>query len=762
MNPNNQASHPLDPAAAALPPEIEGALGDGDSLCACVVILVDSEIDRDWGAQASLAVSKCWAASGHRVILADGCLGSPVLHEAVGVENGEGVSDMVLFGASVTRITGRVENRLVLAPAGTPVVQITDVMKHVRWDMVIRGCREARATLVFHVSADTPGMEAMTERADGVVVLVPASKDVEALLGGSSHALIAVLGPGNGEPPFVPVEDERSELAVVDEPPDAPEGEDEDALPAEVSPGLEEDEEALSVEASPGLPEDEALSGFSVEDLAGSPAGEDEEEEDPDAFSMAELTGSQYEAEDSSGTGLGEEGDEEVATLEMDGEPIPVAAEISPETEGYDPEGASATFDDFSGDTGVAPADSSDFLADTGDAPADSDASLADAGDAPADSDDFSTDVGDPPVGLADVAADDGDAPVDLDDVPADLETLTDEVPFEIERTGIVDEGEEVVADLQSEAYASAEGDYGASAEGDYGASAEGDYGSIDLGVEESADVTAEAESPGPDPASDAPESEEQREAAVVEEAGEARRRYRGLARLERKRKRAVVARHFLTGVVTLLIAGGGGYAGAYFGLVNVPGITPLDRMRSYIAAPTDIPGPIPETAIMSHVLLIDSWRDEETAWSTAEALRSRLTDLLFFVTPMEIAGTEQFALHVGPAYNAVEAQALKEPVAVALDRLDPNDWEVREAPYAFFFGDYATAELAEARVQALAMVSVPTYWAGVTYPDGTVGTRVYGGAFPDEYQAAVFGRIIGDADVGETQLTARRGTLPE
>ena len=131
MSPKNQAWQPLDPAAGSLPPEIEAALGDGDSPSACVVILVDSEIDRDWGGRASLAVAKGWAASGHRVLLADARLDGPVLHETVGVENGEGVSDMVLYGASVPRIAGRVEDRLMLAPAGTPVVQIAEILNHV-------------------------------------------------------------------------------------------------------------------------------------------------------------------------------------------------------------------------------------------------------------------------------------------------------------------------------------------------------------------------------------------------------------------------------------------------------------------------------------------------------------------------------------------------------------------------------------------------------------------------------------------------------
>ena len=279
MNPENQAWQPLDPAAGKLPAELESALGDGDSVSACVVILVDSEINRDWGAQASLAVAKRWAASGRRMILADARLDGPVLHEAVGVENGEGVSDMVLYGASAQRITERVEGGLMLAPAGTPVIEVADVLEHVKWDMVIRGCREAGATLVFHVSTGTPGVEAMTKRAEGVLVLAPPSKDVDAILGSESGPLIAVLGPANGD---------------VDVLPEPPVSEAERALVGEASPEppVSEAEKGLVGEPSPRPPE--APAPFSTADLP----------KTTDAFSLSGLKGAQYDPEYSSEVGL--------------------------------------------------------------------------------------------------------------------------------------------------------------------------------------------------------------------------------------------------------------------------------------------------------------------------------------------------------------------------------------------------------------------------------------------------------------------------
>jgi hypothetical protein len=121
-----------------------------------------------------------------------------------------------------------------------------------------------------------------------------------------------------------------------------------------------------------------------------------------------------------------------------------------------------------------------------------------------------------------------------------------------------------------------------------------------------------------------------------------------------------------------------------------------------------------------------------------------------------------RYALYVGPAYSAVEADALKEPVAVVMDRLDPNDWSVRDAPYAFFFGEYDTPVNAQGRIDALGAASIPAYALQVTYADSTTGVRVYGGAFTDEFEAAEMGRMVNAADVGRIVLTFRRGTIPE
>ena len=543
MNSKSRAWQPLDPAAASLPGEIESALGAGDSPSACVVILVDSEIDRDWGARASLAVARGWASAGHRVILADGCLDGPVLHETVGVENGEGVSDMVLYGASAQRFAGRIEDRLALAPAGTPVVEVADVLRHVRWDMMISGCREVGATLVCHVSTGTPGVEAMTKRAEGVLVLAPASKDVDAILGTASGPLIAILGPDNG-----------------DAPPTATVGVEDSAVAVEVQPGLpEQDEEvAVFVEAAPGPTEHVPAPPLTVDDLPELPESTVEDSESPDAFSVSGLEGEQYQEEETPVTAASEAPPELYAPQEVD-TPPEVPEEVGEPLEGFD----------------------------------------AGAG----------IDVG---GGLDDL---EGLSDVESPQEPEFAGTVaSDGIDFATNDLLIVDPVQPVD-------------------------SATNDLLIVDP-VESVESVTGSAPGLGTpialsDALSDLVVEEPPEEAEIAEAAPERRRKYRGLARLDRRRKRQVFIRQFMTAMATILIVGGGGVGVAYYGLVNIPGITPPERVRSYVPPPVALPGEVPRTPIMSHVLFVDAWRTIETPISTAEALRARLPDLLFFVTPL-------------------------------------------------------------------------------------------------------------------------------
>jgi hypothetical protein len=91
---------------------------------------------------------------GHRVVLADACVVSPVLHDAAGVENGEGLTDVILHGTSLARATVVVDDGVALVTAGTIVPDPVRVLAHPRWTTLVSGVREITGLLVVAVPAD--------------------------------------------------------------------------------------------------------------------------------------------------------------------------------------------------------------------------------------------------------------------------------------------------------------------------------------------------------------------------------------------------------------------------------------------------------------------------------------------------------------------------------------------------------------------------------------------------------------------------------
>ena len=236
-----------------------------------------------------------------------------------------------------------------------------------------------------------------------------------------------------------------------------------------------------------------------------------------------------------------------------------------------------------------------------------------------------------------------------------------------------------------------------------------------------------------------------------------------GLQRLERQKRLSAVRRLVMAALALLLLGAGGATVLGYLGVLQIPGITPTERAVFAVAAPIVLPGPQPETPVMSHVVVVDVWQEAETPLVWADALREGAPDLLGFVTAVTVDRERQYALMVGPAYSAEEANDLKGPLEMAFALLnpDPESWTVREAPYSFFFGEYAGLGPANARVRQLTDRSVPTFVLRVDYLEGAPKFRVYGGAFSDELEAAEMGQLLGEQELEGTLMTERRGQLP-
>ncbi|HET7274591.1 MAG TPA: hypothetical protein VFI91_05400 [Longimicrobiaceae bacterium] len=169
-------------------------------------MLLDASNDRTWAADSAIALSSSWAQEGRRVVLADLDLENPILHERLGEPNLEGVSDIFLYGASLSRSARPAGTRgFYLVTAGTYSPDSEDVLRHPRWRKLVAGFADANASLILFAPARSRGLDALLERAARVVVL--GNPDTAELPTGTAITTILTppaTAPGVDTPPIFP------------------------------------------------------------------------------------------------------------------------------------------------------------------------------------------------------------------------------------------------------------------------------------------------------------------------------------------------------------------------------------------------------------------------------------------------------------------------------------------------------------------------------------------------------------------------------
>ncbi|HEX8358613.1 MAG TPA: hypothetical protein VF613_00740 [Longimicrobium sp.] len=137
-----------------------------------VLLLFDRAADRDWAADAAIAVATGWNAAGQRTVLADLSLDDPMLAERIGMSSMEGVVDIFLYGASLARSARPVPGRgFYLISAGTYTPDTTAILRDARWEKIISGFRNAGASLLVFVPSDAPGLPALARYAYDAILL---------------------------------------------------------------------------------------------------------------------------------------------------------------------------------------------------------------------------------------------------------------------------------------------------------------------------------------------------------------------------------------------------------------------------------------------------------------------------------------------------------------------------------------------------------------------------------------------------------------
>lgn len=146
---------------------------DGDGAGRIVVLVATERAAKAGSApKAALELARSWSRQGQRVMLVDGALQHPSLHEAARVPNREGLTDAALHGASVARVSRAIEDgSLFLVTAGTPVADTNSVVRSPRWHRLATAITDAGATLMLYLRDGDAGAAAFLGSASEIVVL---------------------------------------------------------------------------------------------------------------------------------------------------------------------------------------------------------------------------------------------------------------------------------------------------------------------------------------------------------------------------------------------------------------------------------------------------------------------------------------------------------------------------------------------------------------------------------------------------------------
>lgn len=200
--PSTRAGSEPAPSPTVFDPSAERAAALGLEPVGTVVLLLAATPDLRWSAEAAIELCTAWAQGGRRIVLADLHLENPLLHEQVGAPNLEGVVDVFLYGASIARSARPVRGRgFYLIPSGTYEPDAEAIYQHPRWPKLIAGFRDASASLVLFVPAESADLEAVSRWAGDVVVLGAGDARLTDAVADAGLEVRAVLLPPGTELP---------------------------------------------------------------------------------------------------------------------------------------------------------------------------------------------------------------------------------------------------------------------------------------------------------------------------------------------------------------------------------------------------------------------------------------------------------------------------------------------------------------------------------------------------------------------------------
>lgn len=155
-----------------------------------------------WAADVAIALAQAMAGSGDPVILADLSLDRPELHDRVGIDNTEGLSDVFLFGASLEHVTRKLPaHSFALIPAAAFTPDAEEILTHRRWGALFEEYATTKTRLLLYLPVTVEGTGAFSDRVGHTVVLAgPEESDtVRAALSSDAEIMSVIAPPGARE-----------------------------------------------------------------------------------------------------------------------------------------------------------------------------------------------------------------------------------------------------------------------------------------------------------------------------------------------------------------------------------------------------------------------------------------------------------------------------------------------------------------------------------------------------------------------------------
>ena len=155
----------FDPAAAELP---EGMLLPPRKGGEVVALLVDPGMGMaGWSLRVGRALARGWARSERDVVLIDAHVEEPALHQLLGTENGEGLTDAVEFGVSSSRVTRRLDGEpFAFVSAGTVLPHHREFWRSRRWGALLNGYRKEDRIVLLYLPGGDPDIGGIVRSAD--------------------------------------------------------------------------------------------------------------------------------------------------------------------------------------------------------------------------------------------------------------------------------------------------------------------------------------------------------------------------------------------------------------------------------------------------------------------------------------------------------------------------------------------------------------------------------------------------------------------